>query len=517
MSMRINLNNAAQTAARSLQNTDNNLSKAIERLSSGYKINRGADDPAGLVISEKLRAQISGMTQAISNSQDAVNLIKTAEGALTETNSLLRGMRDLAVHSANLGANDTASIAADQVQINSALQSLNNISSRTSFGNKKLLDGTASVGLGAIVGLGGLAGSNSDISSVTAASTNSAFMNATGNKSVTIAITQDAAKAKATGAAGVAGGAQLSTATGWTATTTSSIKVNGVDLGTFTAAQTGDDVINAINNNATLSQTVVATRGAGNHIEIASKQYGSAQGITVEETLQDATGAGNVAVANLVAVGPVDTTDNAAHATTSVAWGKDIKGTVFGLGVGGGTVDFNSGSGFTMKDTAGDAINFSSGMTGEAGFMATYAGTVTGSGTVFQLGAFAGETAAVSLSSSAANALGGGASTVFASVANIDLTTNAQEAIKVLDSAISQVSTTRANLGAFQKNVLESNINSLGVAKENISASESAIRDTDMATEMTNFTRLNIMEQAGTAMLTQANQGPQQLLSLLRG
>ncbi|HEY3269021.1 MAG TPA: flagellin [Armatimonadota bacterium] len=517
MSLRINLNSAAASAARNLAGTDSNLSKSIERLSSGYKINRGADDPAGLVISEKLRAQVSGMAQAISNSQDAVNLIKTAEGALTESNSLLRGMRDLAVHAANLGANDSASVAADQVQINSAIQSLNNISNRTSFGNKKLLDGTASVGLGAIVGGGGAAGSNSDISSVTAASTNSAFMNATGDKAVTIHVTQDAAKAQSTGAATVAGGAQLSTAAGWTATTTSSIKVNGVDLGTFTAAQTGDDVINAINNNATLSQTVVATRNSvTNRIEITSKQYGSSQGITVEETMQD-TGAAFPLAVNLIGTGSVDLLDHNPHTTTSVAWGKDIKGTVSGNGVGGGTVDFNSGSGFVMKDAAGDAITFSSGMTGKAASNATYTSTVTGSGTVFQLGAFADETASVSLASSAANALGTGASTVFASVANIDLTTNAQEAIKVLDAAISQMSTTRANLGAFQKNVLESNINSLGVAKENISASESAVRDTDMALEMTNFTRLNIMEQAGTAMLTQANQQPQQLLSLLKG
>src|SRR4051812_9412586 len=107
MSLRINLNSASANASRNLAMTDSNLGKAIQHLSSGYKINNASDDPAGLVISEKLRAQIGGLTQAVSNSQDAVNVVKTAEGALTEVHSLLRSMRDLAVHAANTGVNSS--------------------------------------------------------------------------------------------------------------------------------------------------------------------------------------------------------------------------------------------------------------------------------------------------------------------------------------------------------------------------------------------------------------------------
>ena len=145
MGLRINLNSAAQTAHRMLSGTDQALNKSIERLSSGYKINSAADDPAGLVISEKLRAQISGLGQAISTAGDAVNMVKTAEGALNEVSGLLRSMRDLAVHAANSGATDDASKQADQAQIQSAIESINKISSETQFGNKKMLDGTAGI------------------------------------------------------------------------------------------------------------------------------------------------------------------------------------------------------------------------------------------------------------------------------------------------------------------------------------------------------------------------------------
>ena len=145
MSLTINNNSAAVAAHRTLSNTGDALSKSIERLSSGYKINSAGDDPAGLVISEKLRAQVSGIGQAIKNASDATNMVKTAEGALNEVNSLLRSMRDLAVHAANTGATDSASAQADQSQIANAMNSLNKIASETQFGNRKLLDGSAGI------------------------------------------------------------------------------------------------------------------------------------------------------------------------------------------------------------------------------------------------------------------------------------------------------------------------------------------------------------------------------------
>jgi flagellin len=124
MSLRINYNDAAANAHRNLQSTSNSMSKSIERLSSGFRINRASDDPAGLAISENLRAQVSGLGQAVSNSSDAVNLIKTAEGALAEVHTQLRTMRNLALHASNTGTNDDTALDANQAQITSSLAAL---------------------------------------------------------------------------------------------------------------------------------------------------------------------------------------------------------------------------------------------------------------------------------------------------------------------------------------------------------------------------------------------------------
>ncbi|MCJ7822422.1 MAG: flagellin, partial [Armatimonadetes bacterium] len=156
MGLRINLNTAALNAHRWLGVNDDSLSKSIERLSSGYRINVAADDPAGLVISEGLRAQAQGLGQAMKNTSQAINLIRTTEAAMQEVHNILRQMRDLAVHAANSGANEQAGIEADQAQISSAIESLERISAQTQFGSKKLLDGSAGV-LGQITGSTGAA------------------------------------------------------------------------------------------------------------------------------------------------------------------------------------------------------------------------------------------------------------------------------------------------------------------------------------------------------------------------
>jgi len=142
MSLRINNNIAAINAHRNLVNTEMDLTKSMEKLSSGYQINRAADDPAGLVISEQFRAQIAGLNRAISNSEGSINMIQTAEGALNEINNLLVSMRELAIHAANEGFNDTAQLEADQAEIDNAIQTIDRIAANTQFGTKKLLDGT---------------------------------------------------------------------------------------------------------------------------------------------------------------------------------------------------------------------------------------------------------------------------------------------------------------------------------------------------------------------------------------
>jgi len=268
--LRINQNIAAMNAYRNLSVTDGQMSKSLEKLSSGFRINRAADDAAGLAISEGLRAQVGGLKVAVRNAQDGISVVQTAEGALTETHAILQRMRDLSVQAANAGAQDSTAKTAAQSEFTQLSAELDDIAGKTKFGSTHLLDGSYSKN--------------------------------------------------------------------------------------------------------------------------------------------------------------------------------------------------------------------------------------------FQVGASAGDTLTVSVDTMSATALG---------VSSLDLTTGASAAISALDSAITKVSTTRATLGAIQ-NRLEHKINNLNVAVENLSASESRIRDTDMAQEMVSFTRAQILSQAGTAMLAQANQAPQGVLKLLQ-
>ena len=284
MGLRINQNIAAQNAYRNLSVTDSQMSKSLEKLSSGLRINRAADDAAGLSISDGLESQIGGLTVAVRNAQDGINVVQTADGALNETTSILQRMRDLAVQASNTGSQDANAQAAANTEVTQLKAELDRIANTTAFGGKQLLDG------------------NYD--------------------------------------------------------------------GTF---------------------QVGANNTANDQIEVK------------------------------------------------------LDGTIFGTGA---TV-----TGFTSAGLGVDSV---------------------------------------------------------------DLTATPQAAIDAIDTAIKGVSTARATMGAYQ-NRFEHTVNNLNVAVENLTASNSQIRDVDMASEMTNFTKNQILVQAGTAMLAQANQTPQNVLSLLKG
>jgi flagellin len=476
MSLSLNLNASALNTHDALAATNSALSNSIAKLSSGYKINSAADDPAGLVISENLRAQMSGLTQAVANSQDGVNLVKTAEGALTQVNTLLTSMRALAVHAANAGANSASAISADQAQIASAIQSLNNISANTAFGNQKLLNGS-----------GGQTFTVLNPSAVTSATVGTGAGSVFAGKTGAVNITATAATQTK-----VTGGVTYATA-GTALAANDTIYVNGTKIGDFTTSNKASDVVTAINNQS--SSTGVTAAFVTDHIELTSVKYGSAQTISLSESSAGiATGGG-------------------LHTGAAGADAAITAGSIGGVALTAPELaTFSTKVGNTISNSAGDTITLAAGSTGGTGVA-----NLAGSALTFQIGANAGETASVSIASTAASNLGTNSGTSITDLSKIDVTTDASDAIKVIDSAIAQVATQRANIGAFQTNVLQSNINSLNVTNENVTASESSIRDTDMAAEMTNFTRLNILDQAGIAMLTQANQQPQQLLSLLKG
>lgn len=468
MSLRINLNTAGLSAWRNLGASDSALTKSIEKLSSGYRINSAGDDPAGLVISEKLRAQVSGIGMAVKNAGDAVNMVKTAEGALQEVSRLLSSMRDLAVHASNIGANDTATAAADQQQIQNAIQSINKIAAETQFGNKKLLDGTAGI-TASIAGADVIAGDFS----------NTVLALEDGDQ---ISVNVTAAAEQATIASADLGEDTDNLASDGT------FYMNGVAIN-YTTSDTVAGLAEKVNAVSDQTGVTAATDGAG-VINFTSVAYGSAASITATE-----------AVATIF--GATSTSDT----------GVDAAATITSGGENVSDASWTAGAGNILKDSRGNSIVLKEGTTGNVGVEFTItAGTLK-----FQVGAFSGQTRSVNLNSAYADKLG---TTAVAGedVSTIDVTTfdGAQDAIDILEQAISDVSTMRANLGATQKNVLESSINSLNVAKENISASESAIRDTDMAAEMVEFTKNQILQQAGVAMLAQANQAPQALLSLLQ-
>lgn len=478
MSFRINTNVTAMNALRNVGDTGDAYSQSINRLSTGLRINSAADDPAGLIISEKYKAQIGGLQQAIRNSQDGINFSKTAEGALAEVNTLLGDARTLAVAAANTGTVSSTQLAADQAQIQSIANSITRISQNTQFGQKKLLDGSA-----------GTTSTITDTTKIAAIGIGGTFKGASLSSNGAVAITVTSAATQAS----------LASKTFAFATTTmgsnSSFTLNGVTFSTNSSDTVTQTVANI---NAATGQTgVTASYTAGGAITLTTSKYGSGQTIN----LTDASGV------------------FAASAGFSTASGTDA---VLTAGIGSTTgVLFTGGKngndGLTLTDSDGNTIRLTTAANATSVQNATVGQIVVGNAQ-FQIGAFSGQTTTLSLGNYAASNLGGNVVTG-TNLSNIDLTSaaGANTAIQVIDAAIDQISKARGDIGNFQRNVLESTSRSLSVASENLSATNSSVRDTDVAAEMTNFSKLQILQQSGMAVLAQANQAPQSVLSLLKG
>ena len=255
-------NPLAYTAQHNLGKTTIDYQRSIERLSSGLKINRGADGPAALVISEKQRAQIAGLHQAVDNTEKAVALIQTAEGALNEINTLLVKVRSLAIDSANEGVNDTDALEANQAEIDNALDTINRIADNTQFGTKKLLDGSA-----------GIEGITSDPASVT-------FLKATEETTIgQYSITVDTAGERATITAATAQGSALAAA--------EVLTINGVSIDLF-AGDTQAQVVARINDFSAQTGVEADTNGAGGETRLYSTAFGSNATISVISSLPSA-------------------------------------------------------------------------------------------------------------------------------------------------------------------------------------------------------------------------------------
>jgi len=495
MGLRINTNVEAFNSLRNLQNVSMKVSTSVERLSSGLRINRAADDPAGLVVSESLRAQIDGMSQAVENSQNASNLIKTAEGGLTEVNALLRDIRQLAVHASNSGVNDQVATQADQTQITSAIASIQRIAEQTQFGNKKLLDGTSGISAAVV--------NTNTVSGMSLGSTFGGVATQTGTLNITV--DNAATRAQMVGTATFATvNASISTVNGTTIGSGGSIVVNGqsISISGSESVQALIDKVNDLASSTGVSAAFTFGNGSGS-IVLKQNNYGSNGVIRLSES-------------NTLITGSSATTQIGLNATVTVFATGLVNGTatmVISTFSGGRAA---SDSGLRVTDTYGNSVLLT-----EAGNATTTTnrtvGTVISGNLQFQLGANSGQTVNASLGNIRTSNLGG---TVVAgsNLSLIDVTTaaGASRALLIADEAIGQVTTLRSTLGALQKNTLDSTVRYLGVGIENLSASESQIRDTNVAAEVVSLTKNQIIQSAAQSMLAQANASPQSVLSLLR-
>jgi flagellin len=541
--MRINNNLMAMNTHRQLGINANAGSKSIEKLSSGFRINRAGDDAAGLSISEKMRSQIRGLSQASRNAQDGISLIQTAEGALNESQAILQRMRELAVQSAT-GTNTDDDRAALQNEISQLKTEIDRIGETTEFNTQKLLNGSLKSVGGATAGLDTTTGAS--IAKLTAG-------NVTGSQ------TMASAAASAIAGNAIAFEEEIFTIDGtevkvdWSTLTTDEQntlkngmtdassrnaatelieekineaidngggKIDHVDVYAdasgkmviksgstgidskiaFTADAT--DVVNTfLGSNTTTDGT---TNYAGTAIAANSTGDMQINGVALEfSTVAVAANASMAGVASNLA-DDINAVISGYNAINGLASGED--GYIEEVAVSvtdDGRLSITSESGpITFSDNIGSTTLEDLGLT------ESQTSAAGNGGVVFQIGANEGQTLQFGIGDMRSQALG-------ITGAKVDTASAASAAISDFDAAVAKVSAQRSELGAVQ-NRLEHTIKNLDTSAENLQASESRIRDVDMAKEMMTFTKNNILQQAAQSMLAQANQAPQGVLQLLR-
>ncbi len=494
--MRIQHNIAALNSYRNLTGNNSAVSKNLEKLSSGYRINRAGDDAAGLAISEKMRAQITGLNTAQKNAQDGVSLVQTAEGALTEVHSMLNRMVELADQSANGTYDNPVDRANLQKEIASLKDEIDRIADSTNFNGINLLDGSLST-TKLDLAAGTLGGANTTVKEIPATGTTSGIAGHTKSTAGDQTLTVEYADENGT----------LHKVDVKYKITTANNQADSIDA-----------IFKAVSQNDTLSSVFNITKEADS-VKFESKVTGSKGAKVVSVSTTDA-------AATDLAAGKVTDGENAKVQTekagATIAEGDTItlNGKTYEFVKDASTEPTKKGAtavlvGVNNNATLGN-LNKALESTGiKAEFEANtkdlvFSATKNGAGLTLQIG----DTSAdfnqmnVSVSDMHTAALG---------IADLDISTQAgaKAAVDKIKSAINSVSSTRGGLGAIQ-NRLEHTINNLSVTAENMTAAESRIRDVDMANEMMAYTKNNILVQSSQAMLAQANQLPQGVLQLLQ-
>ncbi|HZN36985.1 MAG TPA: flagellin [Pirellulaceae bacterium] len=467
---RINTNVSSLIAQKILGRTNNQLQEALNRLSTGLRINVGKDDPAGLIASENLRRDIASANKAISNTERANQLIGTADSALGQISGLLIDIRGLVVEAANTGVLSDEQLAANQLQVDSSLEAIDRISQVTTFQGRKLLDGSLDFQITYTAGGATVEDLNID----------QANLGTAGSVAVDIQISVAATQALITNAA-------------LPLTDDLVVKIagqKGSEVFTFELGATVTQIVDAVN--LVSDATGVQATDNGGTLELESTDYGSAAFVDVE----------------VLEEGALGTFEAGLSATREV--GIDIAATVNGVTANGAgnTLSINTSTldlSLTVADGSAVAVQF----------------TIDGGGALFQLGPqiVSNQQARIGIGSVNTGELGGVPGRLYQlrSGNDADLTTDARTASLIVDVAINKVTGLRGRLGAFQRATLETNIASLQDTVTNLAEAESSIRDADFAAETARLTRAQILVQSGTSVLAIANQNPQNVLALLRG
>lgn len=509
---RINTNVQSLIAQRVLGQNNNGLSSALERLSTGLKINRGKDDPAGLIASENLRSEQKALNQAISNSDRADQVVNIAEGGLQEVSSMLTELQGLITATASKAGLSNEEKQANQLQIDSILQAVDRVASSTNFQGIKLLNGNFDFKTSGIA------------SGVTDFRVNAAKFSGS-SMTVAVAVTGSAQQA---GLFLSAGGSSLNLNTG----SSMVIEVGG-SLGSrelsFASGTTLASIRDAINTftDVTGVQATVSSTG----IKLTSTEFGKAQSLSVKvikdgginETANGDGGTPARGIYRLTAnnFGTADTSAGTAFTAAGNGVndaGQDLTATINGIQAtaNGRTVRINT-------DFLDVEVSLNTATSQTLGSVGSTSGafTITGGGAEFQLASRVDIAGKVSLgiqdvaTRKLGNSVVGTLDRLAAGKANNIVDGDINGAQKIVSEAIKQVSSLRGRLGAFQKNTVGATIRSLGIAVENTAAAQSVIRDSDFATETAQLTRSQILVSASTNILALANQQPQSALQLL--
>jgi flagellin len=480
---RINTNVESLIARRALNVNNAALNRSLERLSTGLRINSGRDDPAGLIASETLRSSMRAIATAVDNANRADTIVAVAEGGLQEISTLLLELENLIDQTANEAGLTSEEVAANQLQIDSILASINRLANSTAFGDNKLLNGNYDFTTSGVT--------TSDLSRI---QINSAKIPAGAYRQVNVNVVSPStfAQISAVGGSTIGGNQTLASAA------TMQIRgIYGSEILSFASGTSMQNIATAINASTQLTGVSATTSGTGGSpatLFLQSSTYGADAFVSV--SIIQGTDAFNGVASNV--------TDNGTDGTITINGSSGV--------VSGRNVSVRSGS-LSLDLTLSTALISST--NGTTNF------DITGGGAVFSIAPEVGLTGQESIGiSEVSTAKLGNADVGYLSSLGTGLTNslsnkNFAAAQRIVRGAIDQVASMRGRLGGFQKDTLATTVNSLSVALENVTAAESAIRDADFAVETSNLTRAQILVNSSTAVLQIANALPQNALALL--